>query len=430
MYKNLLKIFFLIFLAGCAQQAILPTRPPTLNVKPTAQLSQVPTNSLTVETKSSFTVHSYCPEISNGTSSLANLTGTIVLGGEKISLGNQEFSPDGNGNSVLLFWNTHSGNLTTYQLPEKQMYYYYVASPDKEHLALTEGKTLEETLDVVVLNKDGQEESKFPLPGDWTLFDWLNDEKLLVRQMRLIGPNKDLIAVNPFTHEQQILKSDFPNIYSREPFVIWGAQMIFNPTLSKVVYAELQKNFLTAVLWDIENNREVARITEGGLPRWSPDGKRLLLVVENDPQQHRVSDEIYTVSGQGEVNQATFLTDNLKASIINLPVWSPDGRYIAFWLSSDLPIHVAKLAVLDTETSSIDMYCKEFNPFPFRFGEDNTLGYAYNQVNAAVPIWSPDSQYLLIEDYSNFTSNSYMFDLKYRAVTHIAEQTRPVGWLK
>jgi len=62
--------------------------------------------------------------------------------------------------------------------------------------------------------------------------------------------------------------------------------------------------------------------------------------------------------------------------------------------------------------------------------EHNTLGYSYYQVNAAPPIWSPDNNYLLIEEYQDFTSNTYLFDLKNHAITQIAENARPVGWMK
>jgi hypothetical protein len=416
-------------MTACASQAIVPTSLPTHDVKSTTQPSTAASSTATSVVENTFTTHSYCPEISHDIASRSDLMGTIVLGGKEITLGDQEFSSD-SGKSVLLFWQPRSGKKVTYPLPGAQMYYYYVASPNKEYLALTEGKTLEMSSDVIVLTKDGQEEAIFSLPGNWTLFDWLNNDQLLVRQLRLMGTDHDLIAINPFTDKQQSLESDFPNIYSQEPLVFWGALTIFDSTLSRVVYPVRQKNTLNVVVRDVDSKREIASISDGDLPRWALDGKRLLLVVEQDPQRHRFSDEIYIVSDQGEINRATFLSENLETSIISLPVWSPDGRYIAFWLSNDIPIKTAKLAVLDTETFSMDLYCDEINPFPYRYGENGTLGYTYYQVNAAPPIWSPDSQNLLIEDYQNFTSNSYLFDLKNHAITQIAEETRPVGWLK
>jgi Tol biopolymer transport system component len=70
------------------------------------------------------------------------------------------------------------------------------------------------------------------------------------------------------------------------------------------------------------------------------------------------------------------------------------------------------------------------NPFPFRFGESGTLGYSDNQVNAVLPIWSPDSQFLLIEDNQQSESTTYLFDIQNHKVTSVAENARPVSWMK
>jgi hypothetical protein len=319
---------------------------------------------------------------------------------------------------------------TVYQLPENQEYYYYLISPDKKSLALTEGKTSAQTSKVFVLTAHGQKEADFIVPGDWTLFDWLNNENLLIRQIRLRGEELDLIAVNPFTGEQQFLKSDFPNLYSNETLVSWGALTIFDPTASFVIYPQRKGNDLFSILWDIRANREVAHIFGGSWPKWAPDGNRWLIVADPDTQLPRRFNEIFIVTTKGEVVRSTFFKDNLENDLISMPVWSPNSRYVAFWLSVVVPVESARLAVLDTETSTIELYCKEVNPFPYRFGEHNTLGYAYYQVNAASPIWSPDNQYLLIEDYQDFTSDTYLFDIQNHAITQITEGTRPVGWMR
>ena len=333
-------------------------------------------------------------------------------------------------NSVLVFRDTQSNEETVYQLSDNQIYYYYVVSPNQEHLALTEGKTLATTSDVIVLTPDGRQETKFSLPGDWTLFDWLSDEKLLSRQIRLRGDNLDLVAIDPITDEKEFLPSNFPNLYSNETLFFWGALTIFDPTASLVVYPELKENTLTSIVWDVHGEKEIANIVGGEWPKWSPNRNRLLIVADQDAQLHRRFNEIFLVTPQGEVTRSTFFKDNFENSKISTPVWSHNGRYIAFWLSTVLPVKTARLAVLDTETSTVDLYCKEVDPFPYRMGENNTLGYAYYQVNSAPPIWSPDSKYLLIEDYQEFRSSTYLFVLQSHSITRIADNTRPVGWMK
>lgn len=415
----LLKIAILILSSGCAPHVIAPISSPTME-------------SPISEAEHGFTIHSFCPEISHDASSLSDSTGTLVLGGDKISLNDKDFNPDDNENSVLLFWDTQSGKKTVHQLPDQQIYYYHVVSPDKGKLAFTEGKTLSMSSDVIVLDHHGEEIGKFTLPDDWNLFDWLNDDTLLIRQTRLQKDKNELVAVNPANGEQQILPANFPNLYSRETLVVWGALTIFDPTASLVVYPERNGNEITSVVWDVDNNKEIAIITGvSKWPRWASHGSKLLIVVDNRSTSTDVDhEEIFLAKPDGEVTRSTFFKEHFEHNILNLPVWSPNGRHIAFWLSTNVPIETARLAVLDTETSTVDLYCNEANPFPYRMAEHNTLGYSYYQVNAAPPIWSPDSQYLLVENYQDFTSNTYLFDLKNHTITQIAEGARPVGWMK
>ena len=115
-------------------------------------------------------------------------------------------------------------------------------------------------------------------------------------------------------------------------------------------------------------------------------------MIDTDPKALRVRDEIFLVDLNGDIKQSTYLP-NKYAGKISFPTWSPDGQYIAFWVSTDyIHIQSGNLAILDTLTSRVTLYCLQANPFPFRFGEDYRLGYQSTQVNGAPPIWSPDSK--------------------------------------
>jgi hypothetical protein len=378
-----------------------------------------------------FEIHPHCPQINLDAKTIPALPGTMVLSGDDFLIDDLHLSPDADHNSLLMFWEPHSDEKISYQLPESQEYYYYVTSPDKEKLAFTKSKTFSIPYDVMALNHNGEENGKFTLPDDWNLFDWLNDEVLLVRQNRLQQDKSELIAVNPVTGEQQILPANFPNLYSRETLVVWGALTIFDPTASLVLYPQREENKLVPILWDVDNNKEIARIVGDYQPRWSPDGKQLLIVANYQSTPTDFDNyEIFLVSPDGNETRATFFKDNFERNSIGLPVWSPNSRYVAFWLSTSMSNKLGSLAVLDTETSMVDLYCNEFAPFPFRFGDHNTLGYVYDQVNSATPIWSPDSQYLLVENYQQFTSSTYLFDLGNHTITKIADNARPVSWMK
>jgi hypothetical protein len=430
-YETVLNLFVLAFLVGCTQQTVAPINSPTPVVNFVTQVStMIPTSEVTANPSSNvFTVYSFCPETNHDASSLTDLTGTIVLAGDDISFYNENFSPTNSETSILWFWNASSGKETIYPLPGQQ-FYYYLISPDRTELALTEGKTLPMTSEVIVLTAQAQQEANFTLPENWTLFDWLNDEKLLSRQIRLRGENLDLVTIDPITGEQGFLPSDFPNLYSNETLYFWGALTIFNPTASLVVYPERKGNEIISVFWDVQNNKEIASIT--GLskwPRWAPNGSQLLIVVDHrsTPTDYG-HEEIFFFKPDGEIIRSTFFKEQFEHNLVDLPVWSPNGRYVAFWQRTNLSS--SRLAVLDTETSTVDLYCKEVEAFPYRMGENNTLGYAYYQVNSAPPIWSPDNKYLLIEDYQEFRSSTYLFDLQSHSITKIADNARPVGWLK
>jgi hypothetical protein len=235
--KILLLFVIAVFLMLSCTQPSLPTTSATQIIEtPTSTPPETLTSERTLTSPQVyFEVRSLCPEVGLDISKIPDLMGTIVLGGDDISIKDQKYSPDEGQKSILLFWNIGVDEKMKYQLLEEQKYYYFATSPDKEKLAFTIGKTLSMPSDVIVLTNH-LEEKKFILPDDWTLFTWQNNEKLLIRQLRLYGENNDLVALNSLGGELQVLPSNFPNIYTAEPLGIWGALTIFDPTTSLVLY--------------------------------------------------------------------------------------------------------------------------------------------------------------------------------------------------
>ncbi len=340
-------------------------------------------------------------------------------------------------NSSVSFWNPQANTITSFELPEEFYYYIYAESPDKEKLALTEGKTIEYSTDVAILNHEGKEVKRIAFPEDWTFFNWWGNEKLLFRQFRnQKNVSKDklgLVSINLSDEKRKVLPSDFPNLYTDEEFVDWGALTVFNPAAPLVLYPNLENASkpTLSILWDLEKNQEMVRIAGGDWPAWSPDNSRLLLVVEYDKKTSEWHDEITLIDQVGELSRYTFFTEYFKNARISSPVWSPNNRYVAFLLATSLQDEKAKLVVLDTETLTADLFCQGIIPFPFRLDDKmGYLHYASYPINSVRPIWSPDSKYVLIENYEIGISSAFLFDLENNTITQITIEGKPVAWLK
>jgi hypothetical protein len=413
--------------------------------KPTATCQRTPTKPISTPnpqetpTPGPFDFQYLCPAVMEDLYPENVLTGTIVLGGEDFIFQDQQYIPEGDKKSVLLFWNTVTNEKTSYSLEKRLVYYYFVTSLNHKWLALTEGKTLQLDTNVTVLSNQGQEVGKIPLPGDWTLFDWLDKDQLMIRRYRTRGEEQGMFAINPFTGERQDLPFDFPDFYSQVPLDSWGAYTVFNPILTRVVYPHITGRERLAILWDLQSSKEITRIPEPYWMVWSPDGSKLAYLEENGDFPD-IWEEIYLINREGEVSRATYFQEHFDRYSIHKPVWSPDGRYIAFWLQTWFydPDHTdrsANLVILDILTSQLMFYCLQADPNTRRGypGDDALFGYQYEQVTSAPPIWSPDSQFLLIETYNQDNRDykyTYLVSVmdKYWTIK-LAENARPVGWL-
>jgi Tol biopolymer transport system component len=316
-----------------------------------------------------------------------------------------------------------------------------VVSPDGQWLAYRLDQSDSTASKLIIADSTGQPAQTIPWNRAWRqLSGWLDNNHLWISQARNLKPyqTSDALAVfNPFTREQKVLPTDFPGFSPDDiyPGVGWGrfdwSLLIFDPTLSEVLYPNINGNNLT--LWDISHQQMLALITGTTsiniTPRWSPDGQQVLIGgpadLLNSPTYINTRPavlELFSINRRGKLERLTRLADAYQMVDFDNYTWSPNGRLVA------LPLHTEpnsypdlysvteqqatnRLSIFDMTTRTLTDYCVP----------DTTL---------APPVWSPDGRLLVIEDGRTITENNeFIVDLNDNQAYSLTEPSTPVGWL-
>lgn len=214
---------------------------------------------------------------------------------------------------------------------------------------------------------------------------WFDDQWLSVPSAR--QPPGSLTLYNPFTDEEKQITPDLPNLYDFRESLVWGDFTVYNKLLSHVLYIGVTReegNMI--ILRNLEERQNIWGISHLNAFRfpvaWNPDGTRLAVAGEmGNPDDDNF--EIFLVDLEGNPVQATNLGQTYAAATINKLSWSPNGRYLAFWLQERISIEIEyttpfRLHILDTETGKTVDTC--------------LIGGVGGPL-----IWSPDSQQLALE---------------------------------
>jgi hypothetical protein len=319
-------------------------------------------------------------------------------------------------------------------IPEGEEMESYALSPDAKWLVYKSVNVSTSKEQLILTNTNKDEENKttsLPWENDWDkVAYWLDNEQVAIKMYNSdkgYHYYRDLL-LNPFSGEKQVLTADFPNQYITPYLLDWNGagHFIYNSTLTRVFYAG-EGNL---IIWDVVNGKELARVPAFDLstfhmqsPQWTLDGEKVLIAAPYNGEPN----ELFAVDQSGTVQKMTDLSS--LHSYANRYGWSPDNRYIAMFimLSGN-----ERLAVLDTDTQKMDIYCIEGDTSlvtTFDYRGANNYGIDPNVYKAVV--WSPDSRQLIMENrLSADSSRIILVDVEKRDAYEILNNVnyQPVGW--
>lgn len=267
----------------------------------------------------------------------------------------------------------------------------------------------------------GERIATYPWESNWQGFHWLDNEQLIIYYKPDIYNLFSVKVVNPFTGEQHELIPDYPDVNRvanpSDPFY-----PIPDPSLTRVVYPLANTRESAWVLWDLTSGQALASLSEGisfvEVPAWSPDGRQFVVDLYTAGM---LVNEFYSVSWDGQqITQLThFGNYTLEGMSVRIQTfsWSPDGRLIAFWVAVDpSPYSGERLAILDMTTLEVTNYCVHGSDWVFQGG-------------ASAPIWSPNSQQLVVESYdAEGYIHTVLVDIIHDFAYNIADSVRPSAW--
>jgi len=394
--------------------------PPSLTLPPTVMEKTVEL----LDTRMQY----QCLDVLSEMPKEATVTGTLVL--------DSLYDPP-------LLLNIETGEMVIIPEEDTETISFGGVTPDGQWLSydkitrdgpVPQGQVISWTLHVI--SAENKQLISIPWKDEWTGGSWwLNNVYLAIDSKA--EPLNTVVFLDPFSGEQRLFYSNYPDIENNAP-LRWGENSfnltVYAPDLSRVVYPSWSEEHRKAsyVIWDLESDMATAELpfpdTWSYPPRWSPDGNRFIVgnpQRDYTPSKHRIDDpwpgdELYLISREGEVNQLTTFSDIFDQYInIYHYIWSPDSRYIAFWLDINLLTDAytpdGELAVLDVYTNEVTVYCIRGN-FASGPGEP--------------PIWSPNSKQLLVESITEDGEDRViLIDIIGGYAVEVIRGYTPVGWM-
>lgn len=299
-----------------------------------------------------------------------------------------------------------------------------------------------QSTNTVVVTSSGKVFLDFPDENKWISgIDWLSNEYIRYPiQSDTDSEQVELYTLNIQTGKLSKLRTDLPEIANNgspdwgvDSWAIYfgirkGINIVYDPTLSLVAYPKIRKPypFYPVTIYDVQENVEITSLESdgNGIPEWSPDGK-YFSIIGTEPETN-----IYIIPRDGGQLMTIPAIEKLYPKVnLGSYSWSPDSQHIAFWLGTsgdDLGNASYSLMILDLSTMTTTDLCIKGN------GGNLPLGVETSNNLRGKPIWSPNSENLLITQYNANKQEVVveLIDLEQKLTYPIAINVEPIGWMK
>ncbi|MBN1454610.1 MAG: PD40 domain-containing protein [Anaerolineales bacterium] len=311
--------------------------------------------------------------------------------------------------------------------PIEPLDYCAYVSPNRSRIACSAGTGASAKL--VILDHQGKIIKTYPWKDNWYFLDgWLNDGQVILTANPPADyepyQNLPTTLFNIGGGNETVLLPDYPEINNLEPFNQQGplaaTATSYSPNLKLAVYEAFGEGGKDLVLWDRQNNTEAARVQQADTapyPQWNPAGDQVVVAGRSETRYT----DLFILSKSGGAQQVTDLREIIfhPTSIYTLG-WSPDGKRIAFELTSDgRKCDQHCIGIFDVDSGEVEI----FNFSEYRIGFSLAPNYALT--------WSPDSRYLLLPLISIETDEepTVVFDVEQGLAYQVATNARIEGWL-
>ena len=289
---------------------------------------------------------------------------------------------------------------------------------------------------LIIAGPDGHTQTELLGKSHWFgIAGWLDNNRLVLRTIGNKLENGDheygLEVLDIANNNRETPLAEPSDIYRVPPVPSWGRYglSVPAPALDQLVYLAASDDQLSWAysLWDIRSNTSLFSMVtfdNDRIPIWSPSGEEFALAASEISTANLYGSELFVVDKMGAIIHQTQLGSEHAEVLIQRYSWSHDGTKIAFWLNVDFGVTLdefgeQQLAVYDLDTEQVNVYCTS--------GDQATSQW----ILVPAPIWSPDSNSLLIMNRSaDDRRTSRVVELASETVFEVQSDGVPVGWMK